>query len=324
MSWNLRVGEIQSIYLTEPEVWQSIHHFFYHGKSTSTYKFGFFKALLESCISANDNNEISYDKIFYSFTKIYWNLVMQHELWQTNSKTQISSVQKVLLEFAQTNNIPQKWNFEKLSDPQKIKIIQQVKSVGKKYVIGATYGDFLGNIYTFDLKQEYLQIHPQFLAIFQTYRRILTNVTNYQLALFLEKFNVTEKVRNLLTKVEFVTNRQTLKEFQLLLQQAGIQNCFYCNKTLKNSTHVDHFIPWSYFQSDLLWNFVLACPSCNAQKSDKLAAEYYLENLIIRNEQLMTISSLQNQFNGYNSTKLEKLYGFAKNNGLLYDWTPTT
>lgn len=80
MSWNLNVGEIQSLYLTESKVWNSIQHFFYHGKNTTTYKFVFFKALLESCISVNDNYELSYDKIFYSFTKIYWNLVIQHEL----------------------------------------------------------------------------------------------------------------------------------------------------------------------------------------------------------------------------------------------------
>lgn len=323
MAWNLRVGEIQSLYLTDSDVWQSIHHFFYHGKNTTTYKHGFFKALLESSVSANNNNEISYDTIFYSFTKMYWNLVIQHQLWQTNTHSQVSSVQKVIQEFAQKNQIPQKWNFEKLSDLQKINLVQQVKIVGKKYVIGATYGDFSGNIYTFDLKQEYLQMHPQFLKTLQTYRRILTNVTNYQLALFLEKFNEPEKVQNLLTKVEFVTNRQSLKEFQLLLEYAGIQHCFYCNRSLKKAVHVDHFIPWSYFQNDLLWNFVLACPTCNTSKSDKLATDLYLDCLIMRNEQLKSISFLQHKFENYNSTKLENLYSYAKNNGLASDWTPS-
>ncbi len=101
-----------------------------------------------------------------------------------------------------------------------------------------------------------------------------------------------KKYINLLTKVEFVTNLQSLKEFQILLQQNEIINYFYCNKLLKNSIHVDHFIPWS--QNDLLWNFVLACPSCNTNKNDKLAIEIYLENLITRNEQLKSIESLLN------------------------------
>lgn len=323
MSHKLRVGEIQSNYLTDAEIWQSIHYFFYQGKNKTTYKHGFFKALLESSVSANDNNEISFDQVFYSFTKIYWNLVIQHNLWQTNTYSQISSVQKVIQDFAQANHIPQKWNFEKLSDLQKIDLIQQVKTVGKKYVIGATYGDFSGNIYTFDLKQEYLQMHPQFLKTLQTYRRILTNVTNYQLALFLEKFNEVEKVQHLLTKVEFVTSRQSLKDFQLLLQHAGIQHCFYCDRPLKNAIHVDHFIPWSYFQNDLLWNFVLACPKCNTSKNDKLATDLYLTHLVDRNEQLKTIITLETQFENYSSNKLENLYNYAKNNGLKSDWIPS-
>lgn len=324
MSWDLRVGEIQTAYLTEAEVWQAIHHFFYHGKTTSTYKFGFFKALLESCISANEDHVISYDKIFYSFTKIYWNLVMEHELWQTNNHAQISSVQKVIQEFAHTHAIPPKWNFDKLKATQQVELIQKVKTVGKKYVIGATYGDFAQNIYSFDLKREYLQIHPQFLKTMQAYRRMLTNVTNYQLALFLEKFNEAEKVQYLLTKVEFVTTRASLKEFQLLLQQAGIAHCFYCNKSLKSAVHVDHFIPWSYFQNDLLWNFVLACPTCNVRKNDKLAKPVYLENLIVRNEQIQKIDSLHAQFSDYNAKKLEHLYMYAKHNGVLHDWEPAT
>lgn len=117
-----------------------------------------------------------------------------------------------------------------------------------------------------------------------------------------------------------LTNLQSLKEFQILLQQNEIINYFYCNKLLKNSIHVDHFIPWS--QNYLLWNFVLACPSCNTNKNDKLAIEIYLENLITRNEQLKSIESLHKQFEDYNSSKLEKLYG-AKNNGLIWDWAPS-
>lgn len=323
MSWKLQVGEIQIPYLTDTDVWHAIHHFFYHGKNTATYKFGFFKALLESAVSANDQHEISYDKLFYSFTKIYWNLVIQHELWQTNSRTQPSSVQKVIESFAEEHQIPSKWNFEKLNDSLKIALIQKVKAVGKKYVIGAIYGDFAQNIYSFDLKREYLQLHPQFLHVFQTYRRMLTNVCNYQLALFLEKFNEADKVQNLLSKVEFVTVRQSLKEFQLLLQQSGVQQCFYCYKPLKNKIHVDHFIPWSYFQNDLLWNFVLACPTCNVRKNDKLAAASYLDSLMVRNEHFQKDSTYESHFHDYSADKLEQLFSYAIVNGVQSDWQPS-
>lgn len=322
MSWDLRVGEMQTAYLTEQEVWQAIQYFFYRGKQTTTYKFGFFKALMESAVHANAQHELSFDTIFYSFTKIYWNLVVHHDLHQTNSRTQISSIQQVVQQFARDNYIPSQWNFDKLADEQKISLVKKVKAVGKKYVIGAIYGDFSRNIYTFDLRKEYLQLHPQFLKTFQTFRRILTNVTNYQLALFLERFNDVAKVQSLLTTVEFVTARQSLKEFQILLQQAGVDNCFYCQKSLKEVVHVDHFIPWSYFQNDLLWNFVLACPTCNRQKSDKLASPVYLEQLIVRNDQFQRIATFEGAFENYEASKVKKLYYYAQNSGFHDNWAP--
>jgi len=322
MSWKLQVGEIQHTYVTDKDIWHSIHHFFYHGKNTATYKFGLFKALLEVSITANEQFEISYDRLFYSYTKIYWNLIIGHGLWQTNSRTQVSSVQKVIEAFAQSHSIPSDWNFEKLTDVQKVEIIQQVKRIGKKYVIGAMYGDFNGDIYSFDLKREYLKIHPKYLQLFQTYKRILTNVANYQLALFLEKFNHVEKVQCLLTKVEFITARQSLREFQQLLQQAGIEQCFYCQKPLRQKIHVDHFIPWSYFQNDLLWNFVLACPSCNTRKNDKLAAPMYLETLIERNNTWQSKQLFKEQFSEYTAGKLQNLYQYAESNGIHSGWTP--
>lgn len=322
MSWKLQVAEMKKTYVTDQEAWNALHHFFYHGKTTTTYKYGFFKALLEGCITTNEQGEITYDAIFYSFTKIYWNLVIDHGLWQSNTRAQPSSVQKEIEKFAHQNSIPPNWNFEKLTDTQKVELVQKVKQVGKKYVIGALYGDFNGEIYTFDLKREYLQLHPKYLLFLQTYKRILTNVTNYQLALFLEKFNEIEKVKGLLTKVEFITERQSLKAFERLLQKAGVSTCFYCNKALHSKTHVDHFIPWSYFQNDLLWNFVLACPTCNSRKSDKLAAPHFLNTLIVRNEKMLSNESLKDKLNHYNAAKLEQLYFYAGNNGIVGGWMP--
>ena len=59
--------------------------------------------------------------------------------------------------------------------------------------------------------------------------------------------------------------------------------CFYCLRPLKDRADVDHFIPWSRYPVDLGHNFVLAHSSCNAQKSDRLAAVEHLERWYDRN-----------------------------------------
>jgi 5-methylcytosine-specific restriction endonuclease McrA len=74
----------------------------------------------------------------------------------------------------------------------------------------------------------------------------------------------------------FETSRKTLalvsKELKLLY---GCK-CFYCDKTT-TELEVDHFIPFSLYPRDLMHNFVLACPSCNRNKLDSLAAKVHLD-----------------------------------------------
>lgn len=322
MSWDLKAAELKNSYILEEDIWKSVHYFFYHSKTTTTYKYGFFKALLENVANINDGMEISFEDLFYSFSKIYWNLIVHHRLWQSNSKGQVSSVQRIIEAFQQENDIPTEWNFDQLPIKLQQDLIKEVKKCGKKYVIGALYGDFNGEIYTFNLKNEYLKLNLKYYHFFHTYKRILTNVTNYQLAQFLEKFNDVEKVNQLLSKVEFVTKRQSLKEFAILLQQAGIHDCFYCNKPVKKIVHVDHFIPWSYIQNDQLWNFVISCPTCNTSKSNKLPIEKYLAAIIAQNEALMVKESLKEYFAYYNDEKLKKLYQYSERNGFRKEWEP--
>ncbi|TCI39345.1 hypothetical protein EVJ29_01540 [Exiguobacterium sp. SH4S7] len=77
-------------------------------------------------------------------------------------------------------------------------------------------------------------------------------------------------MEQILSKLEFVSARQSLDEFKQILLSHGHPVCFYCTKPLRQ-THIDHFIPWSYMQNDVLWNFVLACPTCNTSKNNRMA-----------------------------------------------------
>ena len=47
--------------------------------------------------------------------------------------------------------------------------------------------------------------------------------------------------------------------------------CFYCGDRLTEAMHVDHFVPWTLYPSNLGHNFVLADARCNEDKSDLLA-----------------------------------------------------
>lgn len=121
----------------------------------------------------------------------------------------------------------------------------------------------------------------------------------------------------ILNKIEFVSARQSLNDFKQILMSHGHSVCFYCMKPLKQ-IHVDHFIPWSYIQNDVLWNFVLACPTCNKSKNNRMAKVDYLYALVARNEEL----GVTDQMETYKETKLIHLYEYAGQNGFEASWIP--
>lgn len=81
----------------------------------------------------------------------------------------------------------------------------------------------------------------------------------------------------------FGSGRATLDIYKPVLLEYQGGKCFYCLRPLRDKTDVDHFIPWSCYPIDLGHNFVLAHDSCNAQKSDRLAAVVHLERWCERN-----------------------------------------
>jgi hypothetical protein len=82
----------------------------------------------------------------------------------------------------------------------------------------------------------------------------------------------------------FGSGRVSLEVFRPILVEYQRGNCFYCLKSLKDKSDVDHFIPWSRYPVDFGHNFVLAHGSCNTRKGDRLAAVEHLERWCERNK----------------------------------------
>ena len=147
-------------YLTDKEIWGHFNFIFSTKSRNSTiYKFVLIKSLIENLYNVNENLELSYDLLFNSFSKIYWNLVIHHHLNQINMVGKKSEVQ----------SIPHTFVFDKLSDELQIHIINKVKKKCKLNVMGAIYGDTVGTIYDFDNKREYIRFNPSFYSFFKAF-----------------------------------------------------------------------------------------------------------------------------------------------------------
>ncbi|WP_078552240.1 HNH endonuclease [Bacillus alkalicellulosilyticus] len=329
MGHKLRVGELQETYLTDEEIWR-IFTIVLSSKSvkSSTYKYALVKALIENLYQVNEQYELSYDQLAYSFTKIYWNLIVNHELIHQNAGKS-ARVVTIIKEEQTKHGIPSDFSFDKIDEAVQLILVKKVKSIMKINVYGALYGDTRGSFYAFDHQREYFKLNPVVYHFMLNYQRLIVNLTNYHMAVMIEALNEVPSINYLLGKVERLAERSSLRPFEKLLLQYFEKTCFYCGKTLSNAkreTHVDHFIPWSFVQSDHIWNLVLSCSHCNSSKSDKLPERGYLEFIINRNNKLVEKKEdpkVVNMMTNYKDKKIILLYDYSIKNGYDTIWTPS-
>lgn len=66
----------------------------------------------------------------------------------------------------------------------------------------------------------------------------------------------------------FGVDRGGIVAIRGLLTELQKKTCFYCQKEIRETGAIDHFIPWARYSRDITQNFVLAHENCNGNKSD--------------------------------------------------------
>ncbi len=302
---------------------------FFHVVHKTTYKFAFFKSIIDNLFNVNlDTYFLSYDALSLSFTEIYWNLILCHGLKQIQ-KNQNAEVEGKLFEFCQQNDLlydpEHKIYFELLPDEDKLKISKMIKDTMKRNVVGALCGDTDDQFYHFDKKNmDGISLNPDIYKVLLKYKCSFEKLNYYAWIKFLEEVNKEEDSYALATKLDSSTERKNLTPYRNILLDFGQTTCFYCGKKLSDktmNTHVDHFIPWSYVKDDKIWNFVLACNTCNTNKSNNLPYKYFLKDIDNRNNHLKNYDSdiVHEDFKTYSFDQLYRMYKFALSNGFT-EW----
>lgn len=283
---NLDRGDYPRQELNTDEIWQKLSVLFSsRSKNSASYKFGFFKSILDNLYNVDDNLVLTFDQLFGKFAEIYWNLVTKYNIAQMPVGKN-AAVVTVIRNFVVRNNISEGIPFESLTDQQKLDLQKRVKNKCKINVVGALYGDTSGIFYAFDKKEEWIRINPQVYTYVCKRKSALEKINYYEWAKYLEKINSGETTNNLLSKLDESSRRSNLSIYrQILFDEFETKECFYCGRPLKGrGIEVDHFIPWAFIKDDKLWNLVLACRDCNNKKRDKLAKDIYLEKITTRNK----------------------------------------
>ena len=284
-----------------------------------------------------ETQQVTFDQLFGKFAEIYWNLVTKYKVEQMPGE-KTSAVETTLMDFVVRQNIAVGVPFESLTDEQKLKLTMRVKSKCKHNVVGALYGDTNRIFYSFSKQGEWIKFNPQVYEYVCRRKTALEKLNYYEWAKYLEKINTAETTLNLLTKLDESAKRSNLDIYrQILFDEFESKECFYCGKRLQDKgIQVDHFIPWAFIKDDKLWNMVLACPSCNNKKRDKLAPEPFLDKLIIRNKDIRLHYYSNNlhkirrradirgaeEMRNYRREGLLSIYSYAQENGYNELWQP--
>lgn len=186
--WKLTAGSITNPNLTEPEIWQYCNVIFStQSKNQASYKFGLIRALVENLYNTDENLSLSYNLLFYTFARIYWNLVICHHLRQSDSSHPQSAIEKVLYALQTKYTIPDGLTFDTLAPDIQFEILRDVKAQGKKYVLGAIWGDTEGTFYEFSTAGEYLKFNPPVYQFLQRYHQVILRLNNYEWPSFWSK-----------------------------------------------------------------------------------------------------------------------------------------
>lgn len=323
--WKLKEGTAIYSVVSDDELWTaSMKVLSSQAAKTTTYKYALLRAILENLYKTTSRLELSFDLLAESFAKLYWNLVVRNGYSQGYQAQIEKDLRKIQLNF----NIPAGASFESLQENHRLGLIHLIENnILKKYVVGALYADTGGLLYGFSKKDRKVTLtlsSYEFLLKFQT---TIFKLTNYELAKFLQKKNTDLTQGILLDEIENITQRESLKQFQKLIETHSRSFCFYTEKPLqqaKRSIAVDHFVPWSFIHSDELWNFVLTSAHLNSRKGSKLPAERFLGKLHERNQYFKQNGDvyIKQYMKNYSFQQIVKLYDYAELNGFEKGWVP--
>lgn len=319
--WKLNEGTYKLPEISESQIWQ-IFSFIFSTKSVNrtSYKFGFLKALIESAFEASIDGHISLNDIFERFARIYWSLIVKYNLVQGDKgiKTK-SGIELICYRYIEEYEELRLCDFDMIKTEIKEKLLEEVVKECKRYVVGAIYADSKGVFYSFSKKENYLEFNPNVYKFIKKFSSVLLKLNDYEWIKFLEKVNPDENCFSLGLKLSEASKRGNLTIYKnFLYTEIGTKECFYCGKKVEYSNlHVDHFVPWSFIRNDKLWNFVISCRKCNLSKSDKLAGNDFLENIIYRDEELSQscFPIVRHEFKNYSSVLFREIYESAMFNG---------
>ena len=228
--FRLECGQFKKGSLTQDEMWKCFNWLFSSSsKNDTSYKFIFFKAILD-CIEIKDAyGRITFDTLFSEFTSISWKLVVKYGLAQ---KAEVVDGRKSVIERVLEPYMDSTQGLDELNEKEKKALFNKVKNQCKKYVVGALYGDTFQMLYSFSKTYEWIELNPVMERFIIDNKGLIENLNYYKWARFYEHVNSqskTDELKNIITSQHARKNETVYRtilaiEFETPSEMSEVKN----------------------------------------------------------------------------------------------------
>ncbi|SCP97773.1 hypothetical protein [Anaerobium acetethylicum] len=200
MGYDLKEGFYDKRTLSNDEMWKTVNWLFStHSVNETSYKFLFFKAIIDSFNKIDEYGRISLGVLFLRIIELSWNIILKYGIRQkaiTIDKKECV-LEQILHEYSMISLNGNYISWDEIAQCDRDKICNTVKSKCKRYVVGALFDDMNGLFYSFNKKEEWIEPNPIMVEFINEHKSIVENLNYYKWAKFYSKVNVADVERNL-------------------------------------------------------------------------------------------------------------------------------
>lgn len=177
--FDLKEGKYNNSISSEEELWEAFSWLFSKSAANDTsYKFIFFRSLLD-CANYRALR-LDFDTVFERFTYFSWSLVLKYHIRQkaATSDGRLTELENILNDFLRTQYHGEFVIWEEVDEFEKKKLVNKVKNRCKRYVVGAFFGDTKELVYSFNRKEEWIDLNPIMVRFIKENYQLLSDL-NY-------------------------------------------------------------------------------------------------------------------------------------------------
>jgi 5-methylcytosine-specific restriction endonuclease McrA len=265
------------------------------GSFVATYKFALLLALAELSIEKGDDAgaalDLSVDDIAAKFIQFYWQQSVPYpsasaaSVLQQNTGKQaaiVSLVSAARAKYSGSVATAMKDSRAWRRLVRKVACVVRVMPLWKLQTVGQEKLDFL---YGDGGQGLSITLRPGVAFCFRKFHALICDLVRGAWVRYVRQQNLDVLGETAdLNEFLFGSERNNLAAVRPVLLDLQRGKCFYCDGGITGlNAHVDHFVAWSRYPTDLAHNFVLADSRCNSKKRDRLPACEHLSVWTERN-----------------------------------------